>query len=207
MPLVSWDCRINVCTSSRKKEANRAAGDAKVKLAPIQASTSVSGRVAAALPLGIWNRHVLRKRDVHLLRRRLLRGSRRAGTADVSPLRDNGGRRTCPGSGPFLGWANARQVDPRGHRSNDRHPRHRRCTRNAGNGGCDSRQSAPARTTVNARVAEAGFWLFAALGALVARRDSRKQRGSLAPRWGDGVVALLAVLLVRLMVRGIPFVP
>jgi hypothetical protein len=62
-------------------------------------------------------------------------------------------------------------------------------------------------TSVIARVAEAGFWLFAALGALVTKKDPRKQRESLAPRPGDGVMALLAALLVRLMVRGIPFVP
>jgi hypothetical protein len=62
-------------------------------------------------------------------------------------------------------------------------------------------------TSVDARVAEAGFWLFAALGALMTNRDPRKQRGSVAPRLGDGVMALLAALLVRLMVRGIPFVP
>lgn len=64
-----------------------------------------------------------------------------------------------------------------------------------------------ANTTVSARIGEAGFWLFAVLGALVAGRDVRKVQGSLAPRWSDGVVALLAVLLVRLMVRGIPFNP
>jgi len=62
-------------------------------------------------------------------------------------------------------------------------------------------------TSVEARVAEAGFWLFAALGALVRKKDPREQRGSLAPRPGDGVMALLAALLVRLMTRGIPFVP
>jgi len=64
-----------------------------------------------------------------------------------------------------------------------------------------------ANTTVNARIAEAGFWLFAALGALLAGRDSQKVHGSLAPRWGDAVVSLFAVLLVRIMVRGITFDP
>ena len=49
--------------------------------------------------------------------------------------------------------------------------------------------------------------LFAARGALVAKKDSQKQRRSFAPRWGDSVVAVLTVLFVRLMVRGIPFVP
>ena len=64
-----------------------------------------------------------------------------------------------------------------------------------------------AGTSVSARVAEACFWLFAAFGALTARRSSPEQRAALAPRLGDGVAAALAVLLVRLMVRGIPFVP
>lgn len=62
-------------------------------------------------------------------------------------------------------------------------------------------------TSVDARIAEAGFWLFAALGALFAKIEARKQRGGLAPRLGDGAVALLAAVLVRLMMRGIPFVP
>jgi Peptidase M50B-like len=62
-------------------------------------------------------------------------------------------------------------------------------------------------SSVNARMAEAGFWFFAVCGALVAVRDPQRQRPALAPRWGDGVMVLLAVLLVRLMVRGVPFVP
>ena len=62
-------------------------------------------------------------------------------------------------------------------------------------------------SSVNARMAEAGFWIFAVCGALVAARDPQKQRPALAPRWGDGVMLLLAVLLVRLLVRGVPFVP
>jgi hypothetical protein len=57
------------------------------------------------------------------------------------------------------------------------------------------------------RVAEAGFWLFAAIGALLAERHSGTPRGSLALRWSDGAAALLAGLVVRLMVPGIPFVP
>jgi hypothetical protein len=61
--------------------------------------------------------------------------------------------------------------------------------------------------SVNARVAEAGFWLFAALGALVARRDAPRGSGSLALRWADGAAALVAILVVRLMVGGIPFMP
>ena len=63
------------------------------------------------------------------------------------------------------------------------------------------------RASVNARIAEASFWLFAALGALVTRRDSQRGRVSYALRWADGGVTLLAILAVRLMVRGIPFIP
>jgi hypothetical protein len=63
------------------------------------------------------------------------------------------------------------------------------------------------RASVNARVAEAGFWLFAAVGALVTRSGSQKSRGKLAPRWADGAATLLAILAVRLMARGIPFMP
>jgi hypothetical protein len=58
---------------------------------------------------------------------------------------------------------------------------------------------------VNARVAESSFWLFAAIGAMLTREHSR--RGSFELRWADGAVALLAVVTVRLMVRGIAFVP
>lgn len=62
-------------------------------------------------------------------------------------------------------------------------------------------------TTLDARVAEAGFWLFAVLGALVMKREPRLQRRSLAPRLADAVLVIVATMLVRLMVRGIPFVP
>jgi hypothetical protein len=64
-----------------------------------------------------------------------------------------------------------------------------------------------ANTTVSARIGEAGFWLFAVLGAVAVGRTSPKVQGRLAPRWSDGAAALLAVLLVRLMARGIPFNP
>jgi hypothetical protein len=62
-------------------------------------------------------------------------------------------------------------------------------------------------TFVDTRIAESGFWLFAVLGALVTTREPQKNRARLAPRLGDGVIVLLAALLVRLLVRGIPFVP
>jgi len=61
--------------------------------------------------------------------------------------------------------------------------------------------------SVNARVVEAAVWLFAAVGALVARRPAQSERGSLDLRWADGAAILLAILVVRLTVRGIPFVP
>ena len=61
--------------------------------------------------------------------------------------------------------------------------------------------------SVSTRVAEASFWLFAALGALVTRSGSEEGRGKLAPRWADGAATLFAILVVRLMVRGIPFMP
>jgi len=61
--------------------------------------------------------------------------------------------------------------------------------------------------SVNARVVEAAMWLFAAIGALVARRPAQDERGSQGLRWADGAAILLAVLVVRLTVRGIPFVP
>lgn len=63
-----------------------------------------------------------------------------------------------------------------------------------------------ANTTISARIGEAAFWLFAAFGAAAARQ-SGKAKGPLAPRWSDAAVALVAGLLVRVMVRGIPFTP
>lgn len=62
-------------------------------------------------------------------------------------------------------------------------------------------------TSPSARVAEGAVWVFAAIGALVTRRQSPNGRDRLGLRWADGAVTLLAVLVIRLMVRGIPFVP
>jgi hypothetical protein len=61
--------------------------------------------------------------------------------------------------------------------------------------------------SVAAIVAEATFWLFAAIGALLPRRHSRSGGERLRLRWADAAVTLLAVLTVRVMARGIPFVP
>lgn len=60
---------------------------------------------------------------------------------------------------------------------------------------------------LGARVGEATFSLFTVIGAWTTRRDSWHGRGLLALQWTDGVAAILVVLLVRLMVRGIPLAP
>ena len=62
------------------------------------------------------------------------------------------------------------------------------------------------RTWVNTRILEAGFWLFAVLGALTIR-ESQRCATSLHLHWGDFTVAVLATVAVRLTVRGIPFTP
>jgi hypothetical protein len=62
-------------------------------------------------------------------------------------------------------------------------------------------------SSMAARAAEASFWLFAVIGAVTVRRPSDQDGHVLRLRWADGVVMLLAVLAVRLMVRGIPFEP
>jgi hypothetical protein len=63
------------------------------------------------------------------------------------------------------------------------------------------------RASVNARVAEASVWIFAGMGAMSGTRHAPDGSGTLELRWADGAVILLAVLAVRLMVRGIPMVP
>jgi hypothetical protein len=45
------------------------------------------------------------------------------------------------------------------------------------------------------------------MGALTAGRRATEGPESLALRWADGAVILLTILAVRVMVRGIPFVP
>jgi hypothetical protein len=62
-------------------------------------------------------------------------------------------------------------------------------------------------TTVSARVAESSFWLFAAIGAMLTRAHAPTSRGTFELRWADAAVAFLAVVVVRLTARGIPFVP
>jgi hypothetical protein len=62
-------------------------------------------------------------------------------------------------------------------------------------------------TTVNARVAESSFWLFAAIGAMLTRDRAPASRRTFELRWADAAVALLSVVAARLMARGIPFEP
>jgi hypothetical protein len=61
--------------------------------------------------------------------------------------------------------------------------------------------------SVTARLGEASFWLFAAIGALVSRLRSEGGHGRLSLRWPDVLVFLVAVLVVRILMGGIPFVP
>ena len=58
-----------------------------------------------------------------------------------------------------------------------------------------------------ARAGEASFWVFAAIGAWPTTTHSHDSGDILRLRWVDGAALLVVVLIVRLMVRGIPFVP
>jgi hypothetical protein len=58
-----------------------------------------------------------------------------------------------------------------------------------------------------ARAGEAGFWVAAAIGAWLATTRSQNSGDTLRLRWLDGAALLVVVVIVRLMVRGIPFVP
>ncbi len=60
---------------------------------------------------------------------------------------------------------------------------------------------------VTARVGEASFWIFAALGALVGREYQRVGGGCLRIRWTDVVAAIVATLAVRTMAHGILLTP
>jgi hypothetical protein len=63
------------------------------------------------------------------------------------------------------------------------------------------------RAFMSARISEAVFSVFAVIGALVVLRNPPGVRASLQLSWVDGVVAALAVAMVRILVRGIPFEP
>ena len=56
------------------------------------------------------------------------------------------------------------------------------------------------------RVAETSFWVFAAIGA-VSRPASQDRGYADHLRWTDAAALLLAILIVRVLVRGIPFMP
>ena len=56
------------------------------------------------------------------------------------------------------------------------------------------------------RVAEASFWVLAAIGALVGGAAKRGP-GADHLQWADTAALLIAILIVRVLVRGIPFVP
>jgi hypothetical protein len=64
-----------------------------------------------------------------------------------------------------------------------------------------------AGTTTGARIAESAFWLFAVAGAFLTKPDSRARRASRAIGWDDGAAMLIAILAVRVLARGVPFVP
>ena len=57
------------------------------------------------------------------------------------------------------------------------------------------------------RVAESALWVFAAIGALVGGASAKAVSRAVQLRWFDAVALLVATLLVRLLVPGIPFVP
>jgi hypothetical protein len=63
------------------------------------------------------------------------------------------------------------------------------------------------RAAAAVRFGEALFWLFAAVAALVTRRHLQNSRERLGLQWLDAAVILVAVLMVRVMVRGIPLAP
>jgi hypothetical protein len=60
---------------------------------------------------------------------------------------------------------------------------------------------------VTARAAEASFWLFAALGAVIGRPHQTVDTASLDLRWTDVVAAAGAALAVRTMAHGILLMP
>ena len=59
----------------------------------------------------------------------------------------------------------------------------------------------------SARAAEASFWLFAAAGAIGTNRLKCHEPGVLEFTWADGIAAVLAAVIVRVMAHGIPLVP
>jgi len=58
----------------------------------------------------------------------------------------------------------------------------------------------------SARAGEGAFWLFAAIGSWLVR-STPADRAPLRLHWVDGMAALLVLVAVRAMARGIPMVP
>ena len=58
-----------------------------------------------------------------------------------------------------------------------------------------------------ARMGESLFWIAAAVGVMVSRKNPTESRGKLDLGWPDITLLLAAVLLLRLTVRGITFAP
>ena len=60
---------------------------------------------------------------------------------------------------------------------------------------------------VSARIGESAFWIFAAVGTFISRKQPADTRGDLGLRWYDLALLLAAALIVRLMAVGIAFTP
>ena len=60
---------------------------------------------------------------------------------------------------------------------------------------------------VTARAGEGAFWLFAAMGLLITRQRRTANAMPLRLHWMDGAVAIVVVLAVKAMARGIPLMP
>ena len=57
------------------------------------------------------------------------------------------------------------------------------------------------------RISESSFWIFGAVGALVSRKQPAESDGRIGVGWADVAMLLVAVLLIRVMARGIALVP
>ena len=56
-------------------------------------------------------------------------------------------------------------------------------------------------------VMTSAFWVFAAIGIYVNADRPREGARQAAMHWSDGVIAIAAILIIRVMVQGIPFTP
>jgi len=60
---------------------------------------------------------------------------------------------------------------------------------------------------ISARIGESAFWIFAAIGTFVSRKQPANSSRDLSLRWPDVALLLAAILVVRLMAVGIAFAP